>query len=247
MKKSFLTSLTLCLFIGISIAQDSKTHMYETIYLTPKLDKINELNDALSAHNKKYHGEGNYYAFVQSVITGRKSGDYVWLMGPGSFGSLDSRPAEGGHDDDWSNNVLPNVAEVSQAEYWERDDNAYYTPEGFDGDKLRIRFHRIKRGKNGEFRDLMNKIAEVYKAKKYNRTFSLYWNQFPTARGRNVATINGFENWAMFDENGNFGADFNAVHGEGTFSKWREKMWAVVEWTDNEVRQNMPKLSGAVD
>ena len=247
MKKLFLTSLSCCLFLGYSLAQDSGTHMYETIYLTPKLDKINQLNDALSSHNKKYHGEGNYAAFVQSVITGRKSGDYVWLMGPGNFARLDSRPAEGGHDDDWSSNVLPNVAKISQAEYWVRDDKAFYTPEGYSGDKIRIRAHKVKRGKNGEFGELMSKIAEVYRTKKYDRTFTLYWNEFPTAYGRNAATINGFSNWSMFDKDGTFGDDFNSVHGEGAFAKWMDKLNSISEWTDNEVRQNVPALSGTED
>ncbi len=105
MKKSILVSLCFFFILGFVKAQDTGTHMYETIYLTPIPAKISELDAGLTAHNKKYHGEGDYSAFVQYVLTGRKTGDYVWLMGPGNFARLDSRPAEGGHDEDWNANV----------------------------------------------------------------------------------------------------------------------------------------------
>ena len=77
--KNSITFLAFILVIAFAYAQDKPTtHMYERIYLTPKPDKIKMLNQNLSVHNKKYHGEGIHYAFVQSVITGRRSGDYVW-------------------------------------------------------------------------------------------------------------------------------------------------------------------------
>ena len=244
MKKSILVSLCLFFILGFVRAQDSGAHMYETIYITPIPGKITELNAALSAHNKKYHGEGDHEAFVQSVITGRRTGDYVWLMGPGNFARLDSRPAEGGHDEDWANNVLVNVSEVANAEYWIRDEKAFYSPEDYSGDKIRIRFHKVKIGKGQKYGEMFNKIVDVYRAKKYPRTVTLYWNQFPTAYGRTAATVNGFANWAMYDEDGTFVADFNSVHGEGSFSKWLEEFRSLLDWTDNEVRQNMPALSG---
>ena len=244
MKKSIITSLCFLIFLGYADAQDNETHMYETIYITPIPGKISELNAALSAHNKKYHGEGDYTALVQSVITGRRTGDYVWLMGPGNFTRLDSRPAEGGHDDDWTNNVLVNVSEVANAEYWVRDDKAFYSPEDYSGDKIRIRFHKVKTGKGQKYREMFNKIVEVYRAKTYKQTVTLYRNRFPTAYGRTGATVTGFSNWSMYDEDGTFVADFNSVHGEGSFAKWIEEFRTLLDWTDNEVRQNMPALSG---
>ena len=246
MKKLFLLSLGICLCLSV-MAQESGTHMYETIYLTPIPAKITELNAGLTAHNKKYHGEGDHSAFVQYVITGRKTGDYVWAMGPGNFTRLDSRPAEGGHDEDWNKNVMPYISEQSNAEYWVRDDKAHYSPENFSSDKIRIRAHKVKTGKGQRYREMFNKIVDVYRTKKYDRSVSLYWNQFPTAYGRNAVTINGFNNWSMFDEDNDFVADFNSVHGEGTFAKWLEEWRSLIEWTDNEVRQNMPALSGTDD
>ena len=244
MKKLFLTSLCLCLFLGYVMAQDGGTHMYETIYLTPIPAKITELNAGLSAHNKKYHGEGDYSAFVQYVLTGRKTADYVWAMGPGNFTRLDSRPAEGGHDEDWNKNVMPYISEQSNAEYWVRDDKAHYAPENYSGDKIRLRMHKVKRGKGQRVGEMFNDIVDVYRAKKYAQSIALYRNQFPTAYGRNAATITGFSKWSMYDEDGTWVADFESVHGEGSWSKWISEWREIIEWTDNEVRQNLPALSG---
>ncbi len=244
--KNSITFLAFILVIAFAYAQDKPTtHMYERSYLTPKPDKIKMLNQNLSAHNKKYHGEGIHTALVQFVITGRRSGDYVWLMGPGTFANLDTRPAEGGHDDDWADNVMPYVENISQNEYWVRDDEHFYDgPENYSGDKLRIRFHRTKSGTGEKFGELMGKIVKVYREKKYNRTFGVYWNTFPTARGRNVATGTGFVNWAYYDEDNNFSADFESVHGENTWQAWLTELGEVIEWTDNEVLQTVPELGG---
>ncbi len=70
MKKYFLTGLCQLLVLGTINAQNQETYMYESIYLTPIPAKITELNAGLAAHNKKYHGEGDYSAFTQSVLTG---------------------------------------------------------------------------------------------------------------------------------------------------------------------------------
>ena len=42
------------------------------------------------------------------------SGKIVWQMGPMMFSHNDSRPSEGGHDEDWRDNVLPAQAEFKR-------------------------------------------------------------------------------------------------------------------------------------
>ncbi|MCH8233901.1 MAG: hypothetical protein IIB82_14840 [Bacteroidetes bacterium] len=245
MKKYLLTGLCVLLVLGSVYAQDQATYMYETIYLTPIPGKITELNAGLAAHNKKYHGEGDYAAFVQSVLTGKRTGNYVWAMGPGNFARLDSRPAqEGGHDDDWNKNVMSYISGMSNAEYWVRDDDAFYSPEEYSGDKIRVRFYKVKRGQNEKFGDMFDKILQVYREKGYNRPVSLYWNSFPTAHGRNAATVTGIPNWALFDQENTLVADFESINGEDSWAKWIEEWQSITEWIDNEVRQTIPALSG---
>lgn len=247
MKKSITLLLSILILVFVYGQDKPSTVMFERNYLTPKPDKIKILNQNLATHNKKYHGDGDHYAFVYLVITGRRSGDYLWLMGPGTFANLDTRPAEGGHDDDWADNVMPYVQDISQNEYWVRDEKHYYTPKGYSGDKVRVRYYRIKPGTNEKFRELMGKILKVNKEKYYNSTFNLFWNTFPTNRGRNVATVSGFPNWAVFDEDNNFGTDYESVHGDGSWQTWNNEFWEVNEWTDNEVLQLVPKLGGSAE
>ena len=244
MKKSITFILAFALVIALQAQDQPETHMYETIYLTPKLDAVGKLSENMSAHNKKYHGEGIHAAFVQNVLTGRRTGDMVWVTGPGPFASLDTRPAEGGHDEDWRDNVMPYLQDVSQSEYWRRDAVQYYSPEDNAADKIRIRFHKVKRGQGAAFAEHIGKIIQVFRDKNYNVGLSLYWNTFPTGNGRNMSTVSTITNWADLDSGLPVGSDFNEIHGEGSWDKWLEKLYDLTEWTDQEVRQNIPALSG---
>jgi hypothetical protein len=244
MKKLIISIFAITLVIAVQAQDQEGTYMYESIYLTPKLDALSTLNANMTAHNKKYHGEGAHAAFVQNVLTGRKTGDMVWVMGPGPFANLDNRPAEGGHDEDWANNVIPHLEDISQSEYWRRDPQQFYTPENNTADKIRIRFYKVKRGQNAAFAEHYGKIIQVFREKKYDVALSLYWNTFPTGNGRNMASVSSITNWADLDEGLPVGTDFNEIHGEGSWDKWIDKLYELTEWTDQEVRQNMPAMSG---
>ena len=244
MKKLIATALAISLIVTLQAQDQAATHMYETIYLTPKLDAISTLEKNLSAHNKKYHGEGIHSAFVQTVITGRRTGDMMWAMGPGPFASLDTRPAEGGHDEDWRDNVLPYLTDVSQSEYWRRDAEQYYSPENYSADKIRFRYYKVKRGQQAAFAAHYGKLIQVFKAKKYNRMLSIYWNTFPSRGGRNMVSVSSFNTWADLDTGLPVGRDFNEMHGEGSWAKWLQGITDMTDWMDQEVRQDLPALSG---
>ncbi len=63
---------------------------------------VAQFEDALAKHNQRFHAEGPYTALVYYVVTGPRSGQMLWLMGPGTFTSLDGRPSGDPHDSDWS-------------------------------------------------------------------------------------------------------------------------------------------------
>jgi len=244
MKKLFFAAVSIPLVLSVALAQEQETVMYETIYLSPKLDKMTQLNENLSTHNKKYHGEGEYAAFVQNVLTGKRTGDYFWVMGPGNFARLDTRPAEDGHDQDWNDNVMPYLTDMAEAEYWRRDNELFYSPEDYSGELIRVRFYRIKQGMNQRFSEMFAKIVEVYTKTERDRPVTPYWNMFPTAYGRNAASASGIPNWASFDQPNTFVADFESINGEGSWAPWISEWNEINEWTDNEVRQLIPALSG---
>ena len=247
MKKLILTVLAIFLIVTLQAQDQPETVMFETMYLTPKLDAISTLEKNMSAHNKKYHGEGLHSAFVQTVLTGRRTGDMLWVMGPGPFASLDTRPAEGGHDEDWSNNILPYLTDLSQAEYWRRDSKQYYSPENSTADKIVFRYYKVKRGQRAALAEHYGKLIQVFKEKKYNRMLSIYWNSFPSRGGRNLVSVSSFNNWADLDSGLPVGKDFNEIHGEGSWAKWLQEVTDLTDWMDMEVRQNMPALSGTAD
>ncbi|MDH3711534.1 MAG: hypothetical protein OER04_16705 [Cyclobacteriaceae bacterium] len=244
--KKLLSIMVLFPMAFLVYGQDhQETHMYESIYLTPKLDAISKLSENMAAHNKKYHGEGDHAAFVQNVVAGKRSGQMVWVMGPGTYAHLDSRPAEGGHDEDWANNVLPYLEKMSNIEYWRRT-SQYYVPEGYDADKIRIRFYKVKRGQNEDFVAHYGKLVQVFNEKKYDRQLSIFQSTFPSATGRNMASVTSFDNWADLDKGLPVGKDFDSIHGEGSWAKWLQELQDLTEWSDQEVRELMPEMSGTL-
>lgn len=58
---------------------------------------------------------------VDYLVTGPYSGQYLWIMGPGTFTSLDGRPTGDPHDSDWAE-VLAHADGHSNI-YWRRNEN----------------------------------------------------------------------------------------------------------------------------
>ena len=64
------------------------------------------------------------------------------------FSDLDNRPSDGGHDDDWSGNVLPLTHGMHDGYYWKLMPDHMYTPrEDYQGKIMRVRTFDIKPGK----------------------------------------------------------------------------------------------------
>lgn len=89
---------------GIALAQDYM--MYETQYLNVIPGHTQQFNDAMKAHNDRFHASGPYQASVWSITAGPHSGRMFWAMGPCTFTDLDNRPSSAEHQSDWADNVL---------------------------------------------------------------------------------------------------------------------------------------------
>ena len=126
----------------------SQNVVFETIYLNPKTESLKELGEKMKAHNEKYHAIAPYTASVWRVSTGVHSGNMLWIMGPFTFTDLDSRPSEGGHDDDWMGSVLPLTHGMSDGYYWKLiPENMYAPSEDYRGKIMRVRTLDIIPGK----------------------------------------------------------------------------------------------------
>lgn len=244
MKKMVLIiALFAFIFTGYSQEDDKSYKMYEILYLTPRTDKIMELNEALAKHNKTFHKDAPYQVHVWMINTGPHTGDLAWVMGAATFTDLDSRPESKEHQEDWMKNVMPNVKKVSDGEYWKQDEKVSYSPEGSFTGKEIWTVYDIVPFEGYRFTALLENVVEVYKAKNYPNYFEVYRSQFDGGNGHDVAIGFGFKNYAFFDEDEKFWNDYEEVHGEGSRWKFFEEYREVVKGSYDELSEFIPELS----
>lgn len=197
---------------------------FEVMYIKPKLDKIDLFKKGMSAHNKKYHAAAPYKAGVSYVASGPNSGSYIWVMGPTTWTQLDGAPGAGEHMTDWEKNVNPNVESMGENMYWRAVKDVSYDPEGAATfKKTRMRASIVFPGQMDRFIEQMKKVVAVYKAKKYNASFSMASRQGAT-QGVNVVTFTSFANYAWFDADIKFIKDFDEVNGVDAYRKFIEEL-----------------------
>ena len=243
MRKSILI-LAACLGIAVSGIGQEKANIFEITYLKPKADKMTELTKGLGDHNKKYHASGPYRVSVWSNYTGSYVNDLVWVMGPFTYTDLDNRPESKEHDDDYQANIAPYV-ETDISEYWRYDAEHSYVPTNYKyPDKDIWTVFDLRPFEGYRFKEMLNKIIEVYKAKNYTYNFDVYWSEFESKAGRDVAVETGFEKWAFFDRDDTFKKDYEEVHGEGSHRLLLEEYRDVVISAEDEVSEKIPEMSG---
>lgn len=246
--KKLLKILVITLLVGnVAFAQDAETdtdyEMFEMMYLKPRTDKMMELGEALAEHNRTYHAEAPYKVHIWMVNTGPHTGELVYVMGPCTFTDLDSRPESEAHTEDWIKNVMPNIKEVSEGEYWKKDSERSYTPENSKSGKEIWSVYDIKPFEGYRFKALLDKVVAVYKEKAYPNYFEVYYNQFDSNSGRDVAIGFGFQNYAFFDEEDTFWNDYEEVHGDGSKWKFFEEYREIVVNSYDELSEYIPELS----
>ena len=101
--KKYLLLLVLIPFIGFSQTKN----VVSVRRFFPKLDKVLELEKALTAHAQKYH-TGDWKWRVFEISSGPDAGGYHVVEGPNSWTTLDSRGNLGAeHTADLAKNILP--------------------------------------------------------------------------------------------------------------------------------------------
>jgi len=247
MKKSLILIVTLIAFVFTSFGQEEEYKMWELMYIKPKYDKLKEFGEAMAHHNKTYHNDGPYKVDMWMAMTGPHTGEWVWAMGPCTFTDLDNRPESKEHLEDWRDNVMPYIEEISEGEYWKLDEKVSYMPEGSFTGKEVWAMYDIKPFEGYRFTALLEKVVEVYKEKSYPNYFTVFRSEFNGGSGRDVAIGFGFKNWAFFDEEDKFWKDYEDVHGEGSKWKFFEEYREIVVSTFDEVSELVPELSGGSD
>lgn len=227
---------------------------FETQYLISLPGQSEDLEEALGAHNRRFHNAGAYLANVYRVVNGPRAGQYVWIMGPGTWTAWDERPADDAHDSDWANNVLGN-ARNGRVEYWRRVENLSSVVDGGDTSLERplnrVRFFSVENA--GLFRQTQAMQEEASLAVGQGpRSRAFYARQFSDPDGRNFALVQSYRNFGELDAGGGGAGGFQAVlakmvelHGTAAFTQWQADREAAGITTMDEWQQLLPELSGA--
>lgn len=238
-------------FYAIAQEDDGPTMIWETIMLTPDNTKLKVLQQNMRTHNQKYHASGSAHeAMVYNIATGPNAGKLVWNMGPITFADLDSRPAAGGHDEDWRDNIMPYIKDMGAVEYWKGDNKlsntAMLTGPEIKYPILYIRYHEVAEGQGYQLNGLLEKMSEAIKGMDGENPFGFYDNQFRQGfdNGRHLATISFLKNWAELDDDWNFKTAFVKVHGENAWQPWVDGMDNAMRNSWDEIWEYNKSMSG---
>ncbi len=254
LKKTSLCTLLAVLCLGAFVTVSAQEGMmadpiWESIMLTPDNTKLKVLGENMRKHNQKYHKEGPYSVTVYTIASGPNSGKMVWMMGPLKFADLDSRPAAGGHDDDWQDNVMPYVKKTESGEYWQQDDavsnTGMLTPNASDYPLLFIRYWEINSEHGHGLDRVLKQISDAVKALEGDNPWGVYENLFRQGKmGRHYATVSFSKKWAEYDEDPKFKMAYEKIHGADSWDAFIRDTDQIFDDSWDEVWVYDKNLSG---
>ena len=236
-----------CGTLMTATAQEDKSYsMWEDIMLTPDNTQLKTLQANMAAHNKKYHKKAPFTSQVYNIVSGPNAGNIIWQMGPMMLKHNDSRPGEGGHDEDWRDKVMPYIKKMHTIEYWRQDDdltNIKALTEGGDYPILYIRYFELEDGHEFTMKSVFKQASET--AKSLNLPWGLYYNAFLQGDiGRHVATVNFHKNWASLDNGKNWKEAYEKIYGENTWDDFIDTVNATFSNQWDEIWVYNPMMNG---
>ena len=212
-------------------AQESMGYpMFTNIMLTPNMAEISELEAGLKEHNQKYHQDGAAGARVYWVMNGVNSDNYVWTMGPHTWGTMDEMEMGGDHFDHWNNSVLAHTTGTVTHTWRFYPDKSNFS-EDFKLKYLNVFIADMARFKNELFMSVLDRVRAVYAAKMADVPYGIYFNTMATSDGMDFAWVDFFDKMTFLGEGDQFPAWFEEVHGSGTFAKFLE------DWENSSVSE----------
>ena len=252
-KKSFSLLTIVALIFGAMLTlyaqDDSQSYrMWEDIMLTPDNAHLKTLETNMRKHNQTYHKSGPFKATVYTISTGPNVGNIIWEMGPLTYSDLDKRPAVGGHDEDWRDNIMPYIKKMQTAEYWRANRNLNNTdmidnlsdfPIAF------VRYYEVKDGPTPGVGTFFERISKTVKALDGVNPWGVYYNEFRQGDlGRHIATFSFSPNWADFDRDVNWVENFNKVNGANSWQNQQDLYEANFDNTWDEIWVYDKNMSG---
>ncbi len=232
----------------LALSQNSTEYgVFENALLIPNPTQISQFEKGITAHNKKFHGDGPFGVRVYWISNGPNTGKYVWAMGPFPWSALDNRPAQKeGHDADWNNNVAPyTTAESGTQSYWRGHNELSRFPKDFTIKNMLVDYYDVKRFKMDETKKLIEKINKVYAEKSQDDTYGIYINEFgSTKEGRDLAVISFFDKSSWLSRDNDFVTKYESVYGKGSWEQFGKDWFAVTDGGESELWVFRPDLSG---
>lgn len=236
MRKTFTLTMMALFLTGIAFSQTAEEkpiRVAETMYLMPKRGMEEKFEAAVKAHNTKFHPEGPYQAGLRKVEYGDKAGWYIWVYGPTTYASIDSRPMkENGHNEDWSKTIDPLVETYGETSLWRYNEDLSYGIDNLKTAKYyEVRSLEIKRGEYYRFKALAEKLKKAYETEgKY--AFIVYNNAVHTTNGADVALLYDFNSFDEWSKKPGIKATYEKLNGTNSWDnlmdEWRA---AVVDYT----------------
>jgi len=233
LKKTFASILMLAMVFTFSTAvnaQESEDYtMWETMMITPDYTNLKTFGENMRKHNETYHKDGHYNCNVYNITTGPNAGKLIWQMGPMMFKHNDSRPSDGGHDEDWRDNVMPYIKKIHTIEYWTQDDKKSNVsmlagPE-VKYPILYIRFFEISDDHDYTMNQVFEQVSKTIKSMEGENPWGLYYNEFLQGDlGRHVAAVSFLKNWTEMDEDNNFKATYEKLYGKNSWDTFLDTL-----------------------
>ena len=243
MKKLFCTLLLMPLLL---MAQTNESPIIENVMLSVNPEKIAEFEAGIAAHNKKFHADGPYGARVYSVLNGKNAGKYMLIMGPFTWGTIDSRPNGQDHTDDNTKNVNRHIMPDVEVNYMKMHPELSNFSKDFEINQVSVFMIDVKRFKQGDFIEkVLKKVAKVYQEKMPDQLYGVYSNEMNNMDGMDFAWVDFFDGSSWLGKEDKFPKHFEEVHGSGSFEKFIADVEATTDGDRTEIWQLRKDLSGS--
>lgn len=219
-------------------AQDDYT-MFLGMYLDPIPGQSVELVKGVKAHNAKFHADGDDKAYLWSVLTGPRSGQFSWAQGPIKYTKMNEQLTDE-HAADWDSNVASKCRTVGEIRMLRRSEEHTYNPanEVIGKNVLARMFYGVS--DQGAAMEAILKIKEVLVATKADYARRVYVTDFRNKENESIMLIYPFDDWEEMETRigleSNFAEQFNKVHGDGSFAETISKLNESTEGWYDEVR-----------
>ncbi|MDP1623385.1 MAG: hypothetical protein Q8M08_13715 [Bacteroidales bacterium] len=209
----------------------------ETLLMIPKKGMEEKFEAAVLAHNKKFHPEGPYVAGLRKIEYGERSGWYVWVFGPTTYGSLDTRPTkENGHALDWTTNIDPLVEQYGAAGYWNYNTDLSYGLDIFKKSKhLETWGIDLKPKQYYRFKALVEKLRKVYESEG-KTAFLVLENNLHGKDIPDVALVWSFDTYAAWQKDPGPKAAYEKMYGDGSWQTLLDEWMDMINDYSSEIR-----------